>query len=292
MRIIALTAVLVLCAVPVTADEVILKDGGMVSGIIRSQTDDAVVVEVSAGTVTLKKADVKKISKGTSKLHEYYKLAKGASSAPGFVKVAQWAKENGLGRFFEPNMKKALDLDPNNETARRALGFTLHEGKWLTPDELRLARGYIRFEGKWMTPEERLTNIEHRLEMERMHFEAEVEREEAEWEARQERLEQARKMSTLPFGYLHRPGAFWPVYYRPYPYLNYRYKLPPNAWYWQGMTGAQVETPSARPPERPPHSEAGFEAAVNAEVERRLREILEELEREAEEEKPEASGKK
>ncbi len=44
-----------------------------------------------------------------------------------------------------------IDLDPDHRGARRALGFKLYEGEWVSPEELNRRKGLVEFEGRWYT---------------------------------------------------------------------------------------------------------------------------------------------
>jgi len=258
---------------------VVLKSGGKLKGIIRSESVAQLVIEVAAGTARLNANEVLSVERGRHVLHEYYDREEKAKSAEDFHQLAVWAKENGLSRFARPNLEKAMRLDPSHEGARRGLGYTLHEGRWMTQDELMRARGMVKHEGAWMTPEERQVRLERELEQEKREWAEAVEEERRAYEERRAREDFRRRIPEpvvhLPYGTLYRPNWFWPAYYRPYPYLPYRYKTPPNWWYWpppdrQGDERADAPTPGSR----------AFEEAVEREVERRLKEILERMEKE------------
>lgn len=64
-------------------------------------------------------------------------------------------RQRGLNAHTPRFYRKILDLDPDHEKARRALGYHRHGDQWLTHDEWQVAQGNVRYEGTWMSPAER-----------------------------------------------------------------------------------------------------------------------------------------
>jgi len=85
-----------------------------------------------------------------------------------------WAKSAGLGADAIVLFQEAISLKPDHEFARRALGYQSFQGKWMTPNEVKVAMGLIEFEGDWMTPQAKESIITARtLEKERRLLEEE-----------------------------------------------------------------------------------------------------------------------
>jgi hypothetical protein len=185
---------LAVAPVPGFADVVRLKAGGSIEGIVKEE-GDKVLVETLAGNITVAADEVASIDREhTSRLEEYYRKEEAAASSrrpKDFLALAAWAKENGAARFVRPNVERAAALaknvsdpkalaalaesaaeeslraelgplwerliavDPDNETARRALGHRRHEGRWLTEEEFEFAQGHVSFRGGWVSREER-----------------------------------------------------------------------------------------------------------------------------------------
>jgi hypothetical protein len=61
----------------------------------------------------------------------------------------------GLSAYSPKFYRRILDLDPDNEKARRAMGYHRHQGRWLTEDEWQVAQGNVKYEYTWMSPAER-----------------------------------------------------------------------------------------------------------------------------------------
>lgn len=79
-----------------------------------------------------------------------------------------WAKSNGLAADALVLFQQTITIRADHEFARRALGFQYHNGKWMTPNEVKVAMGLIEFEGDWMTPQSKEAILTSRtLEKER-----------------------------------------------------------------------------------------------------------------------------
>ena len=183
---------LALAATPVLGDELFLKGGGKVTGEIVKETEEAVTVDIGAGTLTVRKASVVRVEKSTSPLQKY--RAQAASLAPedveGWRKLGHWAEGQALRTQAREAFTKVKAIVPNDPEANRALGLVLHDGHWVTEKESYTARGFVQFEGDWMTPAERQAILEERRASEAAHQEelaAQIQADEAERAAQEER---------------------------------------------------------------------------------------------------------
>jgi hypothetical protein len=68
--------------------------------------------------------------------------------------LAEWCRQNKLNPQREMHLKRIIELDTDNNDARRALGYTSADGKWVTQDQLMIDRGYKRYKGRWLTQQE------------------------------------------------------------------------------------------------------------------------------------------
>ena len=152
-------AFLALGAAPLLADEVYLRGGGQISGVIVSRTQSAIEVDIGGGTLTVQKSQVVRIEESISPLQEYRTRA--AAVAPGDVEgwreLARWARGRSLSTQAKEAWRKVVELAPDDEEANRALGRVLLDGRWVTEEESYQARGFVEFEGEWVTPDERDT---------------------------------------------------------------------------------------------------------------------------------------
>ena len=131
------------------ADEVVLKNGSVFSGVVREQ-GDKVIVEMDYGTMTFKKVDVRSIHRGEDVLTQFQEKSRTATDAKSMMELAAWAKDRGLAGRAAELYRKVIVLDPDQAEARKALGFEKVNGQWLSGDELMTARGFVKYGGRWM----------------------------------------------------------------------------------------------------------------------------------------------
>jgi hypothetical protein len=183
-------------ASPGRPDEVLLRGGGRVVGIVVERTPEKVVVETGPGRITLDASRVLEVREGSAALARFQQRAEAldASDAAGWLELAQWADEQGLNTQARLAYERVLALDPQNYVANLALGHQLVAGRWLAGDEARRARGEVQYEGRWMTAAERddlvrerseaRAEARNRAEIERVRVEADARVREAEARAR------------------------------------------------------------------------------------------------------------
>lgn len=75
-----------------------------------------------------------------------------AKGADALYELGLWARAHGLAADALVAFQDAIKANPEHEFARRALGYHLHQGKWMTDREIKIAQGLLEFEGDWMTP--------------------------------------------------------------------------------------------------------------------------------------------
>ncbi len=211
---------LVLVPATVAADEVTLQSGARLQGILRKGDGKRIELEMGVGTAWFDRKEVLSTSPGRTPLHEYYERWEGvkeSAKAEDFLALARFARENRLSKFLRPLLEKVVTLDPQNEEARRALGFEKLEGRWMTRAEANRAKGLLEFEGRWMTAAEKELILNQRLES-RLRAQQEMEERRRKREA--EELERARRAVVVQTpqpvseGFWYRPSEFWPYYYR------------------------------------------------------------------------------
>jgi tetratricopeptide (TPR) repeat protein len=174
------------------ADQVILKTGGRLSGVIIQQTEQTVTIETGPGPVTLPMSRVEKILMGKAFLAEFRERAAqlARNDVEGWLALAEWCGARGLATQAREAYERVLALDPQNAAARRGTGDIQVNGRWMTPEEGNLARGLVQFEGRWMSAAERDALIAERRDetlarAERARAEAEARTREAEARARE-----------------------------------------------------------------------------------------------------------
>jgi hypothetical protein len=167
MRSLTLAAALAaMLAAPAWADLVTLKDGSKREGKVVRQDDEEVVLEITQGRlkaeVTFKRSEVKGIEKGPTAAEktlaevEKRRAALKDDDAAGWLGFAQWLDRlTGFSQDARAAYEKVVRLDPENEAARRKLGYQKIGGQWLTEAEIMTAKGLVLHNGKWVTPEEK-----------------------------------------------------------------------------------------------------------------------------------------
>jgi hypothetical protein len=198
------------------ADELVLKNGARISGVVVDQTATAVTLEVGPGRVTLPMSRVEKVLGGPSSLEMYRERAGrlGPADVSGWLALGLWAKDNGLSTQARAAYERVLALDPGNEVAHRSLGHVFVDNRWLSEEESYRARGLLSFEGQWVTPEERASILRERSDdaiARQARAEAEARAREAE--ARADAAEaDARRAETSEGGIPLDPYVYGPGY--------------------------------------------------------------------------------
>ena len=154
------------------ADEVVLKNGSKIEGAV-TEEGDKVTIDVGSGTITLDRSQVKSITKPDGLNQEFDRRAKEvkADDAEGQYQVYLWAKQQeGLKPRAERQLRKVLEIDPNHEKARRAMGYVNHKGAWLTQDEYKATLGLVRYNGDWVSADtaERLRRLDDEIRLAQM----------------------------------------------------------------------------------------------------------------------------
>jgi len=134
------------------ADQVHLTNGKVMEGKARELADGRVQVELAFGTVTLPGDKVERIERGETLEELVRETLKGLppSDTESRFDLALWTREQGAHTLSRQILEEILALDPNHPGARRALGFRLHEGRWVTEEDYHAARGEILYDGQWL----------------------------------------------------------------------------------------------------------------------------------------------
>ncbi|MBL8890006.1 MAG: hypothetical protein JNL67_08510 [Planctomycetaceae bacterium] len=67
--------------------------------------------------------------------------------------LAKWCEEQKLKPETDTHARIVIQLDPEHELARRALGHQRIRGRWEDPEEAKRAQGYVKIEGRWVDPD-------------------------------------------------------------------------------------------------------------------------------------------
>lgn len=147
----------VLAATSAGADEVYLRGGGRISGIIVEESPQSIELEIGAGHITVSRSGVDRIVRLDSPLATYRAKAAALAydDAAGWLALAQWARQSELGTQAREAYTHVLDVEPGNAIAHRALGDILEGDRWMSHDSAMQAQGYVLMEGEWVSPAQR-----------------------------------------------------------------------------------------------------------------------------------------
>lgn len=140
-------------------DVILLKHGGRIQGewLNRDELDPKVyqVKTRAGGRISVSATDVDHVETTSDALREYeQKQAETPDTLDGNWELAEWCRKQDLQPQREYHLRKVLQFDPNHEAARRALGFSRVNGKWVQPAQWMEKQGYIRHKGSWRLPQE------------------------------------------------------------------------------------------------------------------------------------------
>lgn len=153
MRIAAALALLLLTAARIIADEVVTADGRRLVGKITEETaDELTVLTPKDGPIRVLLSDVRARKAGKTPWDDFEaKKGEFEDTADGRLKLGNWCRDKGLPWQARVEWRKAVELDPENEAARKALGDRKGKDGWVTFEDQQKARGLEFFEGKWLT---------------------------------------------------------------------------------------------------------------------------------------------
>ncbi|HEX5139116.1 MAG TPA: hypothetical protein VFY93_19260 [Planctomycetota bacterium] len=142
-----------LASATASADDVYLKDGGMLSGEVIAGGDQYTVVDRDRKYV-IEGEKVARVVKKACLMDEYRDRLSRVSKtdAVELYEFARWLDEHEWPSRAQVVYEQVIRIDPDHREARRALGYKLYEGEWLSASEIRRRDGLVEFEGHWYTP--------------------------------------------------------------------------------------------------------------------------------------------
>lgn len=215
-----LTLVLLALPLPASADEVLLRGGGRVVGVVVEESAERIVLETGPGRVALRKANVASVKRTSSDLGEWSERARrlAATDVDGWLTLGLWAQERGLETQARAAFQRVLALDPDNAAAHAGLGHVQDGGRYVTIEESRRSRGDVLYQGEWMSRDERADRQREEAE-ERAAFRARIESEararEAEARAREAEAAAERASAAASPGIGGQPWFSPPLCYGP-----------------------------------------------------------------------------
>lgn len=142
---------LALLAAAAPADELLLRNGNRIEGVVETDGDEFVIRD-GASAMRIPRHEVREIVRKPTleQRYENLRLVTPEDNLEEQLSLARWCRQNKLPKQARAHFEKAVALDPNNHEARRGAGYQLYQGKWLTHDEAQRARGYELYKGKWL----------------------------------------------------------------------------------------------------------------------------------------------
>ena len=148
--------ILLLIAVSAAADDVTLNNGKVYSGQVTDEGSRYTVVDRDR-KYAFRKSEVAEVTKKASFMDLYEeRLDKlPVDDAEAIFEFGQWLEKNDWPSRALRAYEEVLALDPDHRGARKALGYKLFEGEWVSPDELNRKKGLVQWDdGRWYTPHE------------------------------------------------------------------------------------------------------------------------------------------
>lgn len=138
---------------------IVLKDGSEVVGELVEETETEVSVKSVFGVTTIESSRIEEVIRGAEvDRREFLKREKSANrrgSAKAFLDLARWAADRNLTSQSISAYQRVLELDPENEVAKVALGWgQTSDGSWKKPSEVKelIAKGWDLSAGKLSEP--------------------------------------------------------------------------------------------------------------------------------------------
>ncbi len=161
-RYLALTALLVATSgQAVSADVFVLENAAELRGELLNPSEipreKFVIKTALGGVLTIERDRVKQHRLESAKLLEYQRRHPAQpDTVEGHWELAEWCRTERLEQQRETHLERIIQLEPNHELARRALGYTFvkQEQRWMTQEQRMVERGYVRYKGRWCLPQE------------------------------------------------------------------------------------------------------------------------------------------
>lgn len=159
----ALVGVVLLLGTAATAcaDFLELASGGVLRGELltdpkKLEASPTISVRTLTGaTISVGREQVVRVVRRRLVFEEYELLrAAAADTAEAQWQLAEWCRQKSLSKERVAHLERVIDLDRDHKAARRALGYSWLEGRWVTQDQIMSERGYVKYKGKYVLPQE------------------------------------------------------------------------------------------------------------------------------------------
>jgi hypothetical protein len=140
------------------ADVFILESGGRIDGEWLNRDEQPLtkyLVRRGGTTLTLPLDQVREAIRQSPAEAEYARRGPAAAdTVEGQWELAEWCRRAGLAKQREVHLRRIIELNPNHQPARQALGYQFLKGEWISRSAARRQEGYELYRGKWRTPQE------------------------------------------------------------------------------------------------------------------------------------------
>jgi hypothetical protein len=140
------------------ADVFVLESGGRIEGEWLNREEQPLtryLVRRGKTTLTLPVGQVREAIRQSPAASEYARRsATAADTAEGQWQLAEWCRKHNLSAERQAHLRRIIELDPDHQAARGALGFQFLKGAWVTREGYRREQGYELYRGKWRTAQE------------------------------------------------------------------------------------------------------------------------------------------
>lgn len=142
-----------------SADIFHLTSGGQIQGELLNPDEKprkTYLIELpEGGRLTLAADQVKETIALSADEEEYLRIRpQYADTVEGQWQLAEWCRERKLFSQRDTHLERIVELDPDHAEARRGLGFSQMDGRWVKRDEVMRERGYELYKGRWRTRQE------------------------------------------------------------------------------------------------------------------------------------------
>lgn len=144
---------------PAWADLFWLTQGGVIQGEWQNPDESPRTtyrVKTSSGAMlNLKVGMVERVERKTELERRYEERVRTLpDTVEAHLEIARRCAELGLKDRQQFHLAQVLRLQADHEEARRLLGYTKVDGRWVTREEWMAGRGYVREGGTWRLPQE------------------------------------------------------------------------------------------------------------------------------------------
>jgi len=152
-------AAMLVAAGPAQGEVFVLAGGGRVVGELlnkdESPREKFVIRTGGGGQVTLAACQVKQMLHTRPGELEYENIKpRYPDTVEGQWALAEWCRQRSLAAQRQGRLERIIELDPDHASARRALGYHQHGGRWVTREQLMAENGYKRYKGRYRTAQE------------------------------------------------------------------------------------------------------------------------------------------